>query len=302
MPVNANAAATDCEASSQTALSQTTALSKSKSKLAIHPRRVAFNFDDMAEPFFYQANPLISAMWVTMSASFPAGEAEFIHSVKLFESQISDPKLVDEVRNFAAQEAHHSLQHRQVNLMLEQLGYRTEKIDQVYKDRMAKRADNWSPERRLARTVVAEHVTAVMAHFALTQEQSMRHFPESLRHLFQWHAIEEIEHKSVAFDVYQHCVNDQRLLRREFRKFSYLEFPFNVSISTRFLLKQMGRKATWQDRKGLWRYLFWQDGLVSLVKPLYMSFLNKGFHPWDLDDSELVEQWKVTLTAHFRNQ
>ncbi len=300
MPANAKLATTDFKTLSTTeALSESSR--QSRSQLEIKPRRVSFDFNDIAEPFYYRGNPLISAMWATMSASFPAGEAEFINSVKLFESQINDSKLKQEVKNFAAQEAHHSLQHRQVNKLLDERGYNTAKVDQRFKEKMAERALKWSAERRLARTVVAEHVTAIMAHFALTHSESMSHFPDSFRRLFQWHAIEEIEHKSVAFDVYQHCVNDQALLRREFRYFSYLEFPFNVSMGTRFLLKQMGRKASWQDRKGLWRYLFGEDGLISSVKPLYMSFLDKDFHPWNLDDSVLVEEWKETLAPYFRD-
>lgn len=274
---------------------------QSHSKLSIEPRKVRFEFDDFDSPFFYQGNPQISALWVAMSASFPPGETEFIHSVRLFKDQVSDPKLQQEMKEFAAQEAHHSLQHRKINKLFESLGYRAEQIEQVFKDVLIKRADEWTAERRLARTVVAEHVTAVMAHFALTNADSMQHFPTSIRKLFQWHAIEEIEHKSVAFDVYMHCVGDIKALRREFRYFCYWEFPLKMTLATRYLLKEIGYKATWRDRKVLWRYLFGENGLIKSVKPLYMMFLNKNFHPWQHDDSKLVEQWKQDLSPYFLN-
>ncbi|RBP53463.1 metal-dependent hydrolase [Arenicella xantha] len=275
------------------------AIPQSNSKLAIEPRRVKFEFDDLKERFFYNENSLISALWVAMSASFPIGETEFIHSVKLFSDQVTDPKLQQEVKEFSAQEAHHSLQHRKINKLFDDLGYSTAKIEKTLKEQMTERQQQWSPERRLARTVVAEHVTAIMAHFALTNVDSMGHFPESLRKLFQWHAIEEIEHKSVAFDVYQHCVGDRKRLNREFRYFSYFEFPLKMSLATRFLLRDMGYKATWQERKELWHYLFGPDGLIKSVKPLYMMFLKPNFHPWDHDDSALVEQWKSELQPYF---
>ena len=143
--------------------------------------------------FFYSDNSLISALWVAMSASFPVGETEFIHSVQLFSDQVTDPKLQQELKEFTAQEAHHSLQHRKINKMFDELGYSTAKIEALFKEQMVERRQKWSPEKRLARTVVAEHVTAVMAHFALTHADSMAQFPDSLRKLFQWHAIEEIE-------------------------------------------------------------------------------------------------------------
>lgn len=277
----------------------TIAIQQSNSKLAIHPRRVKFDFEDLQDRFFYDDNSLISALWVAMSASFPVGETEFIHSVKLFSDQVTDPKLQQEVKEFSAQEAHHSLQHRKINKLFDELGYNTAQIEKMFKEQMTERQEKWSPEKRLARTVVAEHVTAIMAHFALTHPESMSHFPESIRKLFQWHAIEEIEHKSVAFDVYQHCVGDQKRLNREFRYFSYFEFPLKMSLATRFLLRDMGYKSTWKERKELWRYLFGPDGLIRSVKSLYMMFLKPGFHPWDHDDSALVEQWKSELEPHF---
>lgn len=274
---------------------------QSHSKLTIEPRRVKFDFQDIDTPFYYNGNSLISAMWAALSASFPVGEAEFIRSVRLFESKVTDPKLLAEMKGFAAQEAHHSLQHKQVNKLLDEKGYQTKKLDQYFQDKVDERIQKWSPERRLARTVVAEHVTAVMAHYALTNLESMGHFPSSFRDLFQWHAIEEIEHKSVAFDVYQHCVGDKKLLHKEFRYFSYFEFPRNVFMASKFLLKQMGHKSSWQERKELWRYLFGDQGLISSMKPMYMMFLREGFHPWDHDDSALVEEWKIKLSPHFLN-
>jgi len=280
---------------------QTNPVSQSGSKLLIESRRVKFDLQEFDTPFYYRSNGPISAIWAALSASFPAGEAEFIHSVSLFKNKVSDPKLLAEIKSFTAQEAHHSLQHKQLNKFFDKHGYRTQKIDEYFQQKIDRRVASWSPERRLARTVVAEHVTAVMAHYALTNSKAMSYFPSSIRNLFQWHAIEEIEHKSVAFDVYQHCVGDQQLLRKEFRYFSYFEFPKNVLMSARFLLKQMGHRSSWQERKQTWRYLFGDGGLISSQKPMYMMFLKEGFHPWNHDNSALVEEWKLKLSPHFVN-
>ena len=283
----------------QPAVVQAHEIHQSHSKLAIEPRRVKFDFQDIDTPLFYNGNGFISAIWAGLSASFPIGEAEFIHSVQLFKDKVRDPKLLAEIKEFTAQEAHHSLQHKLINEFLDGLGYQTKKIGDFFQNKINHRIENWSHERRLARTVVAEHVTAVMANYALTNEQAMSHFPDSIRSLFQWHAIEEIEHKSVAFDVYQHCVGDEKLLRKEFRLFSYYEFPRNIFLSMRYLLKQMGHKSTWRERRAAWRYLFGHGGLISSQRRLYMMFLQDGFHPWGHDDSALVEEWKIKLSPHF---
>jgi len=278
---------------------QDAGVSPSRSKLEIVPRRVKFDFSDFDGPFYYAGNSCISAMWVGLSATFPAGEGEFIKSVKLFENQISDSKLKTEVQNFTAQEAHHSLQHRQINKMFDELGYSTTKLHEFFKEELAVREQKWSAEKRLAQTVCAEHVTAVMAHHALTHPEHMANFPESFRNLFLWHAIEEIEHKSVAFDVYMECVGDLKLLHSQYKKFTRFEFPYNVWMSSRFLIKELGHKVTWKERKVLWGSLYGKGGLISDMRGLYKQFLQKGFHPWDHDDSALVEEWKEKLAPYF---
>jgi len=277
-------------------------LNVSRSKLNIEPRRLKFEFDDFETPFYYQNNSCISAMWVALSASFPAGEGEFINSVRLFEDQISDTKLKQDVRDFSHQEAHHALQHKQLNKIFDGLGYNTARLQNFNTDKFKERAKQWSPERRLARTVGAEHVTAVMAHHALTHAEHMANFPASVRNLFLWHAIEEIEHKSVAFDVYAECVNDKKLLNHEYRVFTRFEFPFGVYMSSRFLLNEIGRKVTWKERFGLRHFLYGKGGLISDMRPLYKSFLEDDFHPWNHDDSALVAHWKETLAPFFVNE
>jgi predicted metal-dependent hydrolase len=268
---------------------------QSSSKLKIVPRRVRFDFADINRADFHSNNTVVSAFWVGLSATFPLGEAEFIHSVKLFENQVSDPKLLREVQEFAQQEAHHALQHKKINSQFDSCGYGTRKIQDLMDVKLKQRAQEWSSEKRLMRTVAAEHFTAVMAHFALSHPQLMDSVPESFANLFLWHSIEEVEHKSVAFDVYRHCVGDMSKLRRHYAHFAFIEFPFNLIMITRFLLKDIGHKSTWAERKGMWLFLFGKDGMISSVKHLYMDFFKKDFHPWTHDDSELVAQWKQEL-------
>lgn len=269
---------------------------QSRSNMAIEPRNVSIEYEDISSPFFFENNAPISAMWAALSSTFPLGEKEFINSVMLFKDQITDKKLLHEVKDFATQEANHSVQHRKVNKFFETLGYDIASVEEFIEHKIQDRVDNWTPAQRLARTVAAEHVTATMAHFALKHPHTMDSMPESFRNLFRWHAIEEIEHKSVAFDVYKHCVGDMKALRRQYRYFAYYEFPLNIRGITKFLLKRLKHKSSRQERKKMWSYLFGKDGMISSVKHLYWMFTKKDFHPWDHDDSELVADWTERLS------
>ena len=272
----------------------------SHSKLPIERRRVKFDFSDIEDKYFYGGNPQVSAFFAGLSVSFPPGEGEFIKSVKLFEDQITDERLKTEVKNFAHQEAHHSLQHKMLNKRLVELGYDIAVVEKIMQQKLSEREQNWSPARRLARTVAAEHVTATWANWSLQNEKRMAQFPTSLRHMLQCHAIEEIEHKSVAFDVYKHCVDNQLLLNWEFRLFLYYEFPLSLTLMTRGLLKKQGYKATREDRAVFKDFLFSkEDGMVTSLMPHFRAFTKRGFHPWALDDSGLVGDWKSELAPYF---
>lgn len=274
-------------------------VAQSQSKLTIEPRRVSFDYDQIDNPRYFGGNIVSSAFYVALSSTFPAGEAEFIRSVNLFKDQITDPKLLQEVRDFAAQESHHGLQHRKLNKKLADAGFPVNHVEKMIDEKLAERARDWSPEKRLRRTVAAEHFTATMANQALSNPDTLNPAPEAFKNLMLWHAIEEVEHKSVTFDVYQHCVGDMRKLRWHYLYFAVLEFPFRMWLITRYLLKEGGFKVSWKERREFFGLLFGKQGIYSSTFKQYLAFMKKDFHPWQHDDSALVGDWKTSLAPYF---
>jgi predicted metal-dependent hydrolase len=266
----------------------------SKSHIPIIPRRPKWDFADLKERLFFGGNGLKSAFVVALSGSFPPGEKEFIQSVRLFTDQVRDPKLIRDVKDFTAQEGQHSLQHKLLNEAFDRLGYLATQVSEQFEVIEQEWAEDRSDADRLAATVVMEHITAVMAHFALTRPEEFDPLPDSVQELLLWHAIEEIEHKSVAFDVYEECVGDRNRLRRQLLLHMVL-FPLGIRDFQRMLLRELGHETTWKERAEMARYLLGPKGLVVSVLPRYLALLKPGFHPWDLDDSHLVAEWKGRL-------
>jgi len=272
------------------------ASTQSKSRIPIVARRPSWDFADLKERFFFGGNGLKSAFVVALSGAFPPGEKEFIQSVRLFMDQVRDPKLIEDVKAFTAQEGQHSLQHKLLNEAFDRVGYLATRVSQQFEEIEREWIDKRSDADRLAATVVMEHITAVMAHFALTRPEEFDPLPDSVQELLHWHAIEEIEHKSVAFDVYQECVGDRNRLRRQLMLHMLL-FPLGIRDFQRMLLQELGHKPTWKERAEMARYLIGPRGLVVSVLPRYLALLKPGFHPWDMDDSQLVGEWKDRLQA-----
>ena len=146
---------------------------------------------------------------------FPTGERFFNDSVRHALRYVADERIRDDIRGFLGQEVTHANEHeRCVERMLEHgIDFRRE-LDRF--ERLRRRLDARvsklpEPFRRqavlqmLAATAAAEHFTASLAGYVLEDNRWSDHgVHPGMQHLFLWHAAEEIEHRHVAYDAYEH--------------------------------------------------------------------------------------------------
>ncbi|KQD58786.1 metal-dependent hydrolase [Acinetobacter baumannii] len=151
--------------------------------------------------FYYEENPVVTSLFVVLSAMFPAGEMFFIESIRNVRNQIKDEKLLEDIKAFIAQEAFHSREHKMLNNHLIHSNYpEVVEIEAQTKARLDK-LRQLSAVEQVAATVVMEHYTATLARLLLTDSLIKEKTTQESRNLWEWHALEELEHKSVAFDV-----------------------------------------------------------------------------------------------------
>ncbi len=234
-----------------------------------------------------------------LSATFPLGEKFFIDSVRRFRAEL-DADLGATVDAFVVQEALHTREHLAFNKLVAATGYETVKMTERTRAVLAPfRA--MSPLRQLGLTMALEHLTAVFAHDVLTHEERVGAASAEIRALWRWHALEEIEHKAVAFDVFLAVTRDwKRRHRYAFRIRAMLE-------ATRVLLavvaKNMGDLFAQDDpqRRLPWRrasrYFLGRGGVLTCMAPGYMRWYRPGFHPNQIDDSELARRASLELPA-----
>jgi len=266
------------------------------SKPEIRTRKMKFNFEEVTSSNYWNGNSLVSSFFAAMSATFPLGEKEFIEAVRMYKDRISDPELQKEIKAFIGQEGHHSFQHRQLNDSFEKQGWDTHRIEDKLRNKLALYARHFSPETRLARTVCFEHITAIMAEFMLGNQDIFDGISEELTSLFLWHAVEEIEHKSVAFDVYEIAVADRAKLRRQM---VIVTIDFTITMLYYQLMAHVWARSlpSWSDIKGAWSFFFGKKGMLKKMAEPYMRFYQKDFTPWGEDNSELIDAWKASKYA-----
>src|SRR3954454_469433 len=177
-------------------------------------RRISFeeSLRDLPKHFADDGDLVLSHVAASLSAVFPDGEDFFVRSVRNFRDQISDPELKRQVGGFIGQEAMHGREHRVFNDRLDELGYPTKIAERFTKKGLEIRERIMSPKSNLAATAALEHFTATLAELVLTNPDVRAMFGhEEVKNLFLWHALEESEHKAVAFDVYKAVGGSERL-------------------------------------------------------------------------------------------
>lgn len=233
-----------------------------------------------------------------LSATFPRGEAFFIESVKAHRDG-ADPKLAQEIRAFVKQEINHTREHIAFNRLAEQHGYDIRKIDKRVEEMLALTKDR-PVIVNLAATMALEHYTAMMAYEFLANPQHFANADTEVRKMWEWHAIEEIEHKGVAFDTYLHATRDWTPWRRwKLRSLMMLIVSYNFFknrwVDTLDLLAQDGITG-WKAKWNLFKYLTVKPGVVRRIFPAWLSYFKPGFHPWDHDDRALLGKYEGDFT------
>lgn len=268
---------------------------KKPSHIEITPRRMNFPFSGI-QRYWFGDDPVLTHFLNALSLTFPDGERFFVDSVRAVREQIKDPTLQNEISGFIGQEAMHSLEHQTFNNLLMSMGYEKEAQSGIKfaQDMLARGRQFLTPKQQLAATTALEHITAILAHQLLNNPKWAKKMAPEVRVLWLWHAIEEIEHKAVAFDVYEQICGEYKLRTRSLLYATLYLAAYTSRYTWVFLKKDKIYLHPLTMGKGLWN-LFGPWGFVTSIIPEYLSFYRPGFHPWQHDNSKLIAAAKQEL-------
>jgi predicted metal-dependent hydrolase len=261
------------------------------------PRRdVDLQFDPAAVPRDWcNNNAYQTAFMNALSLLFPEGEKFFVESVKQLRDRVDDPELRREIVGFIGQEAMHGKEHRAFNELLAAHGYKSaRRVDRSLRRflRVVRRV--LSPKSQLAVTAALEHFTATMAEDLLRNKDVQDELHPTVRSLWLWHALEESEHKSVAFDVYRAVGGGYA--RRVWIMMLATFFFFLVQglAHARLMADQRILWKPWRWVRGFARFWIWPGFFIRLA-PAYLAYYRPGFHPSDRDNDALLATWRDSL-------
>lgn len=265
--------------------------------MATIPRRqLDFTFDPEQVPLdWYRDDTFVTTFLDALSLLFPEGERFFVDSVKKLRHHVEDAELDAAVTGFIGQEAMHGKEHRELNDMLRRRGLPSATKLEGQLDGLLALVRRTLPRRsQLAATCALEHFTAMLAESLLRHAPMRDAMHASIRPLWVWHALEESEHKAVAFDVYQAAGGGYVRRAGIMVLATAVFFAFTAWTQAHFMADRRILWKPWRWLRGaahMWIYPGWFTRLV----PAYLSYFRPGFHPDGRDTSALVAQWRERL-------
>jgi predicted metal-dependent hydrolase len=259
--------------------------------LSITPRDRRFDRSSVAPRLWHGGRAEATAIYNALSTTFPKGEAFFVESVRAFRNR-APAKLAEEIKAFTTQEVIHSREHDAFNKCAADSGYDLKRLEAQVEKRLAMTRCR-PPIVSLAATIALEHFTAILAHQLLTDPRHLKGADKEAADLWRWHALEEIEHKGVAYDTWLNatrCWTRWKRWKLKARVMLYVTRNFLVDRTSGALelMRQdgvTGLRAWWL----LLGYLWVRPGMFRKIAGAWFRYFLPGFHPWNQDDRALLE-------------
>ncbi|WP_321925862.1 metal-dependent hydrolase [Paraburkholderia guartelaensis] len=225
-----------------------------------------------------------------LSLLFPAGERFFMDAVRHYRDRIEDPELKKQVMGFIGQEAMHTREHVEYNDLLQAASLPAHKLDKRLWAILNFARKVLPPSLQLAQTVALEHYTAMLADLLLADTGTrIEGSVAGYKQMWLWHALEETEHKSVSFDVWNLVIEPgaKRYLMRTGTMLATTVLFWLIVFDYHLALLRAHRRRQGKVR-GMWKLVKFlygpRHGVFPGIALEWLRFFKPGFHPWDHDN------------------
>lgn len=247
---------------------------------------------------WHAKGPYVTHFANAMSIFFPEGERFFIHTVRHYRDHIQEPELKEAVTAFIGQEAMHGREHDEHNRLLAKAGLPADELEAHVRRFLNFLEETLPPSAQLSVTIAQEHFTAIMSEIVLTDPRILAGADTHLKAMWRWHALEETEHKAVAFDVYETVMGrgiKAYALRNAGLVLTTLGFLSLVFYYQQRLLKADRHPRSLKDFGAYVRFMLIAPALLPRLALPWLSYMRPGFHPWDRKNQHLLREMEALV-------
>lgn len=237
--------------------------------------------------YWYDGDPAVTALFDALSMLFPEGERFFVRSVKHYASKLDKPEVLGPVKAFMGQEGAHSREHAALNALIAlQWGERAKEFEKRAAEGLRWMEKRIPHSRRLAITCALEHLTAIFADAVLSDPSILDKADPRFAEMWRWHAREELEHKAVAFDVYQEAVGSY--FERTGTLLSETFFFFFFAHLVAYRLLSLDKQPLVKSGLRIAKFMLVKPGIARRIAIPWLDYFRPDFHPWDRDNRHLL--------------
>ena len=254
----------------------------------ITPRRFRVAFPDDIPRYWADGSPFLTAILNTYTLLVPDNELYYIRTLRKILGRIDDPGLKKDLLAFFRQEGEHGMAHRRYWNNLTHQGFRTNGFVRITSIVLYRVIEPVLPLRiHVAIVAAIEHINALLARLFLSRKL-LRNSDPYMRLLFEYHFAEEIEHKSVSFDVL-HARGIGWALRSLAMLFVAPAMYLTFTIGSVFLLAQDHQLFRWRTVRDAWLHMIRRDRMIAGTVSGIARYCRPGFHPRQENDQALAE-------------
>jgi predicted metal-dependent hydrolase len=238
-----------------------------------------------------------TALFNVFTVAAPELEAFVIRDLKELLKRVKHPELLKELRAMMAQEAAHAALHARFNKVLEERGYPMEATRRLLSTAF-KNLGATPLQVRAAAVIAAEHMLNELGSAFVEMPEIFADADPVASNLFRWHGYEEMEHKSIAFDVYTEIFGNglgAYLCRIGALPLALLMLACClVPPIHRFMQVDLEDPAdVWAEWKKLGAWCFEDPGALRGFAARVHDVLCRDFHPWKVrDNPEDLEKFR----------
>jgi predicted metal-dependent hydrolase len=255
--------------------------------------------DDRPARWWHSNDPIATAWFNSVSSTLPRGEQFFVEIVQKYRGTLP-PQLEGEAKAFVRQEMNHAREHNMFNRLAGEHGYDVESIGCGI-DEMLALAKTKPIEIGLAVSIALEHFAAAISHKLLTDPRYLKDAHPGAADLWRWHAIEELEHKGLVFDVWLWATRDwsawRRYKTRAVVAAKITRKYYRNRVRDALVLLEQDGIGGWRARARLYAFLWLTPGMMRRMFFEWAAVLLPGFHPWNRDHRALIQRYDSPYAA-----
>ncbi len=255
--------------------------------MSLPVRRVRFDADDSFDVAWQRRLPEFAVAANAVSMMMPHVEPYVVRSVRAVVDEL-EPGLAAEARAYAAQESSHHAQHRRFNEHVIAANPWMRGVDRLLARTFGAIERRGSTLFHLAFAAGAETIAYAVARWVAAHRRSVLDGASGpAADLFVWHLAEEVEHKSVAYDVLAARGGNRKWFAVGMLASLTTLAVFTI-LGTLVSLVRSGRilnPVSWA------RLTWWCLTFVFELLPTMAGAMIGGHHPTDLADPEFYRVW-----------